>query len=297
MPFAITPAAAQSNLSAAGDFVQFRGGGVNVGDRRTSIVDIVGPNLTAARGWGLHAHVVTISRIAPPTDAFFDNTILLLRGQGEPGGSVITDQSNPVPPYLGNWNPPDGVVGVTTGDDYALAGFGTTSLKFSGAVAGLSWTSLAAQAYLGNSITSGVTNTKIWTMEAWVRKASASSMGIMSYRPPAAIGWAFTTGGWRASIGGAWSDTWISVAEPSVGVWSHRALVRNGANWYYWADGSLAGSFANNNNIDANAAEFLVGRSGGGGEQAFLGNMYVRFTIDVARYTAPFAPPLNFQAS
>lgn len=230
----------------------------------------------------------------PRTDPYIDYTILLLRGQGTNGASVLTDSSNPQSPYIGNWNPPDFSVGVTTANDQFLPGFGPTALKFSGAGAGIGYTSLSAQAYLGNSITSGFANTKIWTMEAWVRPATVDAMGIFSYRPPAAIGWAFTTTGFRASIGSTWSDTWISVAAPSAGVWTHRALVRNGSTWYYWSNGVLLASLSNNNTIDANVAEFLVGRSAGGAEWPFLGHMYARFTIDVARYTSPFTPPLNF---
>lgn len=231
-------------------------------------------------------------------DPYFDNTILLLRGQGDDGGSVITDSSNPLSPYQGNWNPPDSIAGVTTENDQSLPGFGETSLFFpASGQPDIRYSSLQARTYLGNVITAGNPGQTVWTMEAWVRQSSSGVMGILSYRPPVAIGWAFTTTGWRASIGSVWSDTWISVAAPSVDVWSHRAMVRNGNDWLYWAGGALVGSFTNSGDIDVNAAEVSVGHgSTSNTEQQFRGHMYLRFTGGVARYLSPFTPPRNFPA-
>lgn len=231
-------------------------------------------------------------------DPYLDNTILLLRGQGVDGASIITDNSNPIAPYQGNWNPPDSITSVITSENQRLPGFGPSSLYFPSAGADVRYSSANALTWLGNAITASAYNSQVWTIEAWVRQAASGVMGIISYRPPVAIGWAFTTTGWRAHIGGVWSDTWISIAAPDVGVWSHRAMVRNGSSWLYWADGVLAGSFTNSGNITANAAQVSLGHgSTSTSEQQFLGNMYLRYTIGVARYLAPFTPPRNFPIS
>lgn len=59
----------------AGEFVQFMKDGVNVGDDKVAVVDITGANLTATRGWGINAHVVTIRRVAPAPPAAVEQTV------------------------------------------------------------------------------------------------------------------------------------------------------------------------------------------------------------------------------
>jgi len=65
MPFGVTPSPAASPLVQAGEFVQLRKDGVAVGDNKVAVIDIVGEGLTATRGWGSNAHVVTIRRTTP----------------------------------------------------------------------------------------------------------------------------------------------------------------------------------------------------------------------------------------
>lgn len=218
-------------------------------------------------------------------DPYYANTVLILRGQGTPGASVVTDSSPLV------WVP-DSVTGVTTENSQALPGFGTTSLEFV-TPANVEYSSVAAKTLLGQAVAAG---SNIWTMEAWVRQASAVTMSIFSYRPPTTIGWAFTSTGLRANLGGVWSDTWIDVPPPDAAVWTHVALVRNGNDFYYWTGGALAQYLSNSGNITVNSSEFLVG-AGPSGEQPFQGNMYARFTPGIARYLAPFTPPDNFPSS
>lgn len=230
-------------------------------------------------------------------DPYIDSVVLLLRGQGADGGTTITDSSDPSSPLVGSFNPPDSVTGVTTSSAQFLECFGESSLLFAATGnPGLRYSSANALTYLGNIIAAGGYDT--WTIDAWVRQAASGVMALISYRPPVTLGWAFTTTGWRANIGSVWSDTWISVASPDAGVWTHVQMERDGSEWRYFTNGVLVGSFTNSGAITTNVAEVAVGHgSTSTTEQQFRGHMYLRFTVGVARSGGVnFAPPNNFPA-
>lgn len=71
MTFSLTPVASGTGGPAGGlgSFLQIQKDGVDVGDRKVSIIDIVGPTLTAKRGVGANSHVVTIRRTGVPLPA------------------------------------------------------------------------------------------------------------------------------------------------------------------------------------------------------------------------------------
>ena len=220
-------------------------------------------------------------------DASYASTILLLRGQGTNGGTTITDSSPEV------WVP-DTVDGVITSTAQALPCFGNAALEFESGD-NVRYSGLAARFGLGEAIGNG---NNVWTLEAWVRQESSGAMGILSYRPPAAIGWAFTTASFRCHIGGSWAEPLLSASAPSVGAWAHRAVQRNGSAFTYWSNGALADSVIESGNVSSNTAEVRVGCSStDDAEQPFIGHMYLRFTLGVARYSSNFTPPNNFPAT
>lgn len=218
------------------------------------------------------------------TDASYASTILLLRGQGTNGGTTITDSSPEV------WVP-DTVDGVITSTAQALPCFGDAALEFESGD-NVRYSGLAALSGLGEAIGAG---NNVWTLEAWVRQASSGVMGIMSYRPPAAIGWAFTTETFRVHIGGSWTDPLLSTTAPSAGVWSHRVVQRDGNDFSYGTDGVMVDTATNSGNVSFNVAEVRVGCSStDDSEQPFSGHMYLRFTLGVARYGSTYTTPNNF---
>lgn len=213
------------------------------------------------------------------SDPDYADTVIILRGQ------VAVDDDSP---YA--WVP-DAIVGVTADTGQALECFGDKALKFAAAGDNVRYDSADAKTFIGQSITGG---NDIWTMEAWVYQDTSVVMGLLSYRPPASVGWAFTSTGFRAYMG-TYSDTWLSVSAPAAGVWSHRALVRNGSSLVYYIDGVAAQSITNSDPITVNSASVHVGCSSTNtSEQPFTGWMYLRYTLGVARYTADFTPPNNF---
>lgn len=75
MTFGITPVAAAAPLVQAGQFLEVREDGVAAGDNKVAVIDIVGPDLTATRGWGDKANVVTIRRLVPAPPSVVEQTV------------------------------------------------------------------------------------------------------------------------------------------------------------------------------------------------------------------------------
>lgn len=68
MAFELTPVSAGPIRPEPGEFLQWQFDGVNLGDNRVAVVDIVGdPDvILASRGFGENSHVITIRKVAGP---------------------------------------------------------------------------------------------------------------------------------------------------------------------------------------------------------------------------------------
>ncbi len=250
--------------------------------------------------WGLWKLRGQLANPLGPPDPYWDDTLLILRGQGTQGGSIITDSSPNA--WVNSTNS-----GVTTSTVVSnLPTFGARSLYFgpgpSGLYVGYNTPGAAFVALSqGVNAISPYSGTTEFTLEAWTYKTAVSPMGIMSARVNAPNGWAFTTSAWRANIGGVWSDTWLTAPEPALNTWEHSAITRNGTLYSYWRNGVLASSVTRAGTINGAPFTFLVGASESnttppfpGISQLFIGNLYVRYTRYRSRYNAPFTPPTNF---
>lgn len=136
-------------------------------------------------------------------------------------------------------------------------------------------------------------STQNWTIDVWVYALPGSANSICSSRFSGAVGWAWTRGGLRAQINGGWSDTQISHAEPSFGVWHYHALCRSGSDIYAFIDGEIVGVKSGVSTVDDSAlGDMYIAASTNGGEGPLDGYLYaLRFTQGVSRFTAAFTPP------
>lgn len=214
------------------------------------------------------------------TDPYIDFVRLLLRGQGANGSTTIQDTS---PSAWGQ----SGVVNATISSEQSLPGFGGTSIKMT---SGYVWYPPSVASDIGANPV---------TMEAWVRPAvSDGSYGVVSLRTATARGWAVQGNSLRAMIDGTWSDAQLVPSSvPAASDWSHVAVTHNGFGLYtYWLNGSaVATATFGTGSLDTVATSGVhVGSSTDGGENPFTGYMYLRLTVGVCRYTAPFTPPSNF---
>ncbi|MFN0129716.1 MAG: Ig-like domain-containing protein, partial [Verrucomicrobiales bacterium] len=99
--------------------------------------------------------------------------------------------------------------------------------------------------HIAASAAPALPNYPSWTIEAWVRPASVSNVQFPTL---------YSSGFWRASLGfrstNGRLDSWIndtaevnSTASPTLGDWTHVALVHDGANRQFFINGAPAGSF------------------------------------------------------
>jgi hypothetical protein len=132
MAFELTPVSAGPIRPEPGEFLQWQFNGVNLGDNRVAVVDIVGdPDvILASRGFGENSHVITI-RKAPPA--------ALSVGWASPifGGTYAHANAGTGTWYLG---PPVEIFTPRTGPIYAgLIGYTSGTVVWSAV-----WTPLVA---------------------------------------------------------------------------------------------------------------------------------------------------------
>lgn len=87
----------------------------------------------------------------------------------------------------------------------------------------------------------------------------------------------------------------FSLGSFSLNVWSHRALAREGNNFYGFKDGALISTATSSLSLRANSNALSIGRTQGGGD--FIGHLDgVRVTKGLALWTKDFTPPIRASA-
>lgn len=148
-------------------------------------------------------------------------------------------------------------------------------------------------------------STTDFTIEAWVYCASPPPTGghtILGKRVSGAFGWALgindTDDLWfRARVGGAWSDQFMSSTGGAftVSQWVHVAVVREGSNWRLFIDGAIVDTATNAGALDNASTVLSIGRSDNSGEWSMVGYIDDLRITKVARYTSEFTPSHTLQ--
>jgi len=254
-------------------------GGIKVGSGLT-ITD--GVLAATGGGGGSLSATVTIPGLGDP---YYDNVTLLLHGDGD-----LTDKSGT----------PKTVTAVGS------AATSTTQKKFGTA----SLASLAAGDFYTVPDSSAFDfGSGDFTVEMWLypvagnsgyrslyskRATTATVAPVQAFIDPSGVLTVFAAN--AASAGSvAWTVTITASSSPSVGQWSHFAMVRSGSTVTVYLNGVSVGSSSalGGSALAQNNAAFCVGStySGGAGD-AYFGGYIDEFRVSkgVARYTASFTP-------
>ncbi len=216
----------------------------------------------------------------PVTDPDFASVVLLLGFEGADASTTFTDES-PSPKTM-----------TAVGNaqiDTAQFKYGSASGLFDGTGDSVS-TPDAAAFTLGTSD---------FTMECWVRFGAlgATSRTFFSQwgavASPASRTFLWYASGTAQSFSYNQTQTFNSAWTPSINIWYHLAICRDGANLRMFVDGTQVGS---THNIAATSIvdSTSVAHVGSNGGTASFVNGHLdemRITIGVARYTANFTPP------
>ena len=212
-------------------------------------------------------------QVSTGADPYFANVVLLLHMDGANNSTTFVDSAMSK--------------AITVGGNTKIS---TAQSKFGGAAADFDGSGDYLQVNYSTdfNISSGD-----WTIEAWVYPRTLSGSGLVGRRGPYAEGWVFQISSLRAVINGSWSDTQMTWTTPSMGVWSHLALVRSGSSIMAFVNGTLLATKTGVSTIeDLTGQNPFIGMAANGGESVFDGFIDdFRWTKGVARYTANFTPP------
>lgn len=208
----------------------------------------------------------------PGGDPSYNDTTLILLGEGVDGGVVFTDSS--VAPKTPAVRAP-----VTTST--AFFRYGSAALFFAAGGARLTYAQSVDFGF-------GVGN---FTVEAWVRVSNSTAVNsVFDNRTPAIQGNHFfiATGGIGASNNTAQIAAAGTIANNT---WNHVAFVKNGTNLVGYINGVQVFSVVDNRTLGASNPAIIGGDFSDSRTQDFVGYMdELRVTKGVARYTGSFTP-------
>lgn len=232
---------------------------------------------------GSNPRMTTAGFVPPPQDPYYHSVRALLHFEGADLSTTFTDEVN---------------------HTFAQSGSGafitTADFKFGLASGSFDRTTVP---YPKAPVTVGdVLGSQDWTIEAWIKPSGSNYFGWLSWDsdPIGALG----VGSVQMSQDGHVVLTGASPQSPltnlspgsyTPGVWTHRAIVRNGTAVTTYADGISADTAtltAGKILYSPSSGYVLLGRSAptlGGAFDGLLDEL--RVTVGVARYTADFTPP------
>ena len=200
----------------------------------------------------------------------------LMHFDGSDGSTIMIDQSGHIMTSLGS------PAAIST----SAPKFGTGSVLFS-----------SVGDYIEGTCNSPDLFGQFWTVEAWVKPVSASiNHGWLEYLSNNSL---FALGVGDTAfmvIGNGPGSLELSMGAYSAGVWSHRAIVRNGSTVTTYADGVAqdSGSVGTDLLFDGGVNKFIrIGNNTSySANGAFGGNIdEFRVVNGVAVYTGNFTPP------
>lgn len=236
-------------------------------------------------GATFHATLSKGRAAAVIADSLFSSVGLLLHMEGTEGSIVFTDSSS-----FAKTVTPSGATAITN----VVAKYNAGSARFNG-TGNLNVPSGAELDFAAGDL----------TVELWVRHdnilnsdaevlfckkvSDAGTAWVQIYKEPSAGRYVVT-----ASYNGtsnAFAFTSASVITSNV--FSHVALTRSGSTWTIWIDGANAGSVISSGVVELSPANPLKIGSNTSGANPVVGYMdEFRITKGIARYTAPFTPPI-----
>ena len=214
-------------------------------------------------------------------DAYINNVVLLLHGDGTNGSTTITDSSSNAFTVTAN-----GDAQISTTESK----FGGSSLYFDG-----------VGDYLTVPTSSDLSFDGDFTIEFWMKTSSfdfdSFARRVISFGPniAGALELIFYTGAASSNIS-VWSNNSLLITgniAAATGNWVHIALARSGTTMKLFVDGVQSGSDSTTS-TNFNAADtygLTIGRyqAGNGHFNGYLDDL--RITKGVARYTTGFTPP------
>lgn len=226
------------------------------------------------------------ARLDTDADAITSFTKLLLEGDGNSPGAVV-DVSGQNHAMVANGN----------------ATASTAQSKFGGASILLDGT---GDFYTSANHADWEMGSGDFTFDWWEFRTAASAGRTALSRDPTTVFVPFIIGydngggtlqSYMTSDGANWNIlNGFSLGSFSLSTWSHRALSRQGNNFYGFKDGVLIGTTTSSLALIANSNALSIGRTQGGGD--FAGHLdSVRITKGKALWTANFTPPARASAS
>ena len=206
-----------------------------------------------------------LAKTYTPGDRYYNETSLLLHGNGSNGSTSIIDSSpNPkTVTAVGNAQ-------IST----AQSKFGGSSIAFDGAGDAVSITPLPSFNFGASS----------FTIEFWIYPIAWTAFPAFIMFMEGAVNIDVVTTTLRATVVGGPDFT---ATAPSFNSWSHIAVVRNGSNFALYVNGISVASATSSVTL-VQPSQLTLNRSG------FESQIYldeVRITNGVASYTANFTPP------
>jgi len=220
--------------------------------------------------------------------AFFgidNNTVVMMHYDGEDGSTSFVDSS-----FSNHSFTPHGNAQIDT----AQSKFGGASAYFDG-----------TDDYLTSADSSDWTfGNDDFTIDFWVKVNTLPTPGncaiIMTHDEDGLNGWVVRVYGgagpsycWEFFSFDAGKSTITMVKNAFPNDWNHVALVRDGDNWMFFQDGTLADTATiNANSVTDFAGSLYVGINGGGATSDLNGWLdEMRISKGVARWTSDFTPP------
>lgn len=210
-------------------------------------------------------------------DIYYNDVSLLLHCDGTDGSTSFPDNSSTVHTVTANG---------TAEVDTSQSKFGGASALFNGSTSYLS---------APNSTEFALETASNFTVECWVRPNTLGDHQVLVANRYDASGTLF---GWNlhliptGEIVFYFTDGVVitTVAQLSVGVWSHVAVVRSAGTVTIYIDG-ISSVFQLFPDGVPSTSRLIIGANHNGTSNFFGGNIdELRITIDVARYTANFTP-------
>ncbi|MHC1727328.1 MAG: LamG-like jellyroll fold domain-containing protein [Syntrophobacteraceae bacterium] len=223
----------------------------------------------------MKTNYINVTEAPPPVPGIDQYTKLLLQGNGENGGTVITDSSDtPHTPSTAT-----GVVTSTTQIKYGSASlsFNSGYVRYAGAE---DW-------YLAGE--------QDFTIDAWVYNTNGSQSGICGTLTSSNTQWGFTIHGNQLRF---YSYGWLAVSSTQVPLnqWTHVAVVRYQGTIRLYINGLQSGTTSTTSFSDVAAPNFIVGDMypNNTGPWAFKGFIdELRVSKGIARWTGNFTPPAS----